>query len=225
MARLFRSRFFPPPDAADEHGILLVGGDLSVERLLDAYRHGIFPWPMFGDFEPLLWWCPDPRAVFEFDRFHVSRRLERTCRSGKYQVTSDRDFAGVVHGCATAKDRGGATWLTDDMIAGYQRLHALGHVHSVEVWHAGELVGGTYGVTIGGLYAGESMFFRMRDASKVALAWLMPHLQSRGYRLFDIQQLNPHTQSLGGIEIPRAEYLRRLAEVVDLPVTFGSIDG
>ncbi|MDZ4818371.1 MAG: leucyl/phenylalanyl-tRNA--protein transferase [Planctomycetota bacterium] len=225
MARQVKSRYFPPADAADEHGIVQVGGALSIERLLDAYRHGIFPWPMFGDGEPMLWWSPDPRGIFEFDQFHVSRRLERTCRSGKFRVTSDQDIAGVLHGCATADDRRGGTWLTESMIHYYQQLNALGVVHSVEVWQGDDLVGGTYGVTMGGLFAGESMFHRTRDASKVALAHLVRHLQRQGYRLFDIQQLNPHTESLGGIEIPRVEFLQRLRSVIDLPVLFGTING
>ena len=158
---------------------------------------------MYDDSLPMLWWSPDPRAVFEFDQFHVSRRLARTLRSGKFTVTSDADFRGVLQGCATASGRRHSTWLTPEMRRDYFGLHQMGFAHSVEVWHDGRLVGGTYGVTIGGVYAGESMFHRETDASKVALACLVSHLQSRGYRLFDIQQINPHTQSLGGTEIPR----------------------
>ena len=142
---------------------------VDVEWLLDAYRHGIFPWPI-TDFEaPLAWWSPDPRAVIEFDRFHVSRRLRRTCRSGKFKVTRDRDFAGVIRGCAMAPSRVGQTWLTPEMIDAYIRLHDRGHAHSVEVWHGGDLAGGVYGVGIGGLFSAESKFYRVRDASKVAL--------------------------------------------------------
>jgi leucyl/phenylalanyl-tRNA--protein transferase len=221
MSLLHRSRHFPPAEEADENGIVCVGGELRAEVLLDAYRHGIFPWPMYDDSLPMLWWSPDPRAVFEFDQFHVSRRLDRTLRSGKFVVTSDTDFRGVLQGCATASGRRYSTWLTPEMRRAYFGLHQMGFAHSVEVWHEGKLVGGTYGVTIGGLYAGESMFHRASDASKVALAHLVSHLQSRGYRLFDIQQINPHTRSLGGVEIPRPEYLRRLREALELPVTFG----
>jgi leucyl/phenylalanyl-tRNA--protein transferase len=188
---------------------------------LDAYAHGIFPWPIFDGTDIVVWWSPDPRAIFELDRVRISRRLARTCRSGRFELTIDQDFAGVVAGCASSGDRAQNTWLTGPMIDAYQRLFELGHAHSVEVWYQGELAGGTYGVTLGGLYAGESMFYRVRDASKVAIAHLAGHLRARGYRLFDIQQRTPHTASLGAVEIPRCEYLRRLAAALESKVTFG----
>jgi leucyl/phenylalanyl-tRNA---protein transferase len=213
-------RFFPPPTATTPDGLLCVGGRLTPDWLLDAYSHGIFPWPMWEN-EPIVWWSPDPRAIFELDAFHISRRLARTLRSGRFTATSDRDFAGVIRGCATATGRSGNTWLTPAMIEAYCRVHALGHAHSIEVWQGDRLVGGTYGIAIGGLFAAESMFYRVRDASKVALAHLVAHLNARGYTLFDIQQWTAHTGSLGAIEISRDEYLRRLARVIDLPVTFG----
>jgi leucyl/phenylalanyl-tRNA--protein transferase len=213
-------RYFPPPTATAPEGLLCIGGRLAPDWLLDAYRHGIFPWPMWDE-EPIVWWSPDPRAVIELDGFHLSRRLARTIRSGKFSVTIDRDFVGVIEGCATAAGRGRNTWLTKPMIRAYREMHGLGHAHSVEVWCDGQLAGGTYGVAIGGLFAAESMFYRVRDASKVALVHLVGHLRARRYRLFDIQQWTPHTGSLGATEIPRREYLRRLAAVVDLPVTFG----
>jgi leucyl/phenylalanyl-tRNA--protein transferase len=213
-------RFFPPPTATTLDGLLCVGGRLTPDWLLDAYSHGIFPWPMWEN-EPIVWWSPDPRAIFELNRFHISRRLARTLRSGRFNATSDRDFDGVIRGCATAAGRRGNTWLTPAMIEAYCRMHALGHAHSLEVWQDDRLVGGTYGIAIGGLFAAESMFYRVRDASKVALAHLVAHLGARGYQLFDIQQWTPHTSSLGAIEISRDEYLRRLARVIDLPVTFG----
>ena len=219
-----RSHRFPPADSAGPEGLVLVGGELSPEWLLDAYGHGIFPWPVLSGWRQMQWWSPDPRAIFEIEVFHVSRRLARTCRGGQFEVTSDRDFAGVIRGCATAGDRRGATWLTRPMIAAYCRLHELGHAHSVEVWRGGELAGGTYGVTIGGLYAGESMFRHVRDASKVALVHLVRHLRERGYGLFDIQQLTPHTASLGATEIPRREYLARLAAAIVMPATFGTLE-
>jgi leucyl/phenylalanyl-tRNA--protein transferase len=221
--RLSPSTYFPPPTATTPDGLLCVGGRLSPEWLLDAYRHGIFPWPMWED-EPVAWWSPDPRAIFELDAFHVSRRLQRTIRSGLYCVTVDHDFAGVIHGCATAGDREGNTWLTPAMIAAYRRMHELGHAHSVEVRLNDVLVGGTYGIAIGGLFAAESMFYRERDASKMALVHLVTHLRERGYELFDIQQLTPHTASMGAAEISRIAYLRRLTRVVDLPVTFGDAE-
>jgi leucyl/phenylalanyl-tRNA--protein transferase len=222
MAKLTKSRFFPPADLAEPAGVVMFGGKLTPEWLLDAYAHGIFPWPIFDGTDIMVWWSPDPRAIFELDRFYVSRRLWRSVRGSRFQVTCDRDFAGVIRGCATIDDRPGNTWLTPAMIAAYERLHALGHAHSIEVWHAGQLAGGTYGLAIGGLFAGESMFHRVRDASKVALVYLVHHLRKQGYALFDIQQLTPHTASLGASEIARDEYLSRLAEALTLPVTFGS---
>lgn len=221
MSQLTPSRFFPPADEADPDGLVGFGGELTPEWLLDAYRHGIFPWPMWGDREPLAWWSLDPRAIFEMGSLHVSRRLRRTIRSGRFRATCDRAFSQVMRGCARGRGRAGGTWITPSMLAAYTRLHELGHAHSVEVWHEDELAGGVYGVAIGGLFAAESMFYRARDASKVALVHLMAHLMSRGYQLFDIQQMTENSARLGAIEIPRKEYLRRLAKVIDLPVTFG----
>ena len=214
------SQFFPPPTATTAEGLLCVGGRLSPDWLLDAYRHSIFPWPMWDD-EPIAWWSPDPRAIIELHALHISRRLRRTLRSQNFRATCDQDFAGVIHGCATAGNRRRNTWLTPPMIEAYRRMHALGHAHSIEVWEQGELVGGTYGIAIGGLFAAESMFHRSRDASKVALAHLVAHLNARGYQLLDIQQWTEHSDTLGATEIPRIEYLRRLARAVDRPITFG----
>ena len=223
MALLPKSRRFPPADSADEFGLVAIGGELSPDWLLDAYRHGLFPWPLIEGVEEPQWWSPDPRAIFELDRFHISRRLAQTLRSGKFTVTSDRDFAGVIRGCATAGDRRGKTWLTPDMIDAYEELHRLGHAHSVETWLESKLSGGVYGVAIGGLFAAESMFYCQRDASKVALAHLAQHLRRRGYKLLDIQQLTPHTASLGATEIPRRLYLRRLGSAIVSPIEFGSL--
>jgi leucyl/phenylalanyl-tRNA--protein transferase len=214
-------RYFPPPTSTTSEGLLCVGGRLTPDWLLDAYSHGIFPWPMW-DNEPMVWWSPDPRAIIELDAFHISRRLARSIRSGKFTATCDVDFEGVIRGCGTANGRSGNTWLTPVMIAAYCRMHALGHAHSIEAWHEQQLVGGTYGIAIGGLFAAESMFYRVRDASKVALAHLVAHLNARGYSLLDIQQWTPHTGSLGAVEISRDEYLRRLAKAIALPVTFGN---
>jgi leucyl/phenylalanyl-tRNA--protein transferase len=220
MPSLPLSRFFPPAEDADADGIVGFGGKLSPEWLLDAYRHGIFPWPV-GDIDwPMAWWSPDPRAIIELDRFHVSRRLRQTCNSGRFTATMDRDFPGVIHGCATAGNRAGNTWLTKKMIDAYIRLHRLGHAHSVEVWQEETLAGGTYGVAIGGFFAAESMFYRVSEASKVALVYLVEHLKHRGYVLLDIQQLTPHTARFGAIEISRREYLARLAEAIGMPVSF-----
>lgn len=217
------SRFFPSPSEASPDGVVCLGGPLVPEVLLDAYRHGIFPWPQVDETGQvwLLWCSPDPRAIFELSGLHISQRLRRTLRAGKFRATCDSDFEGVMRGCATVSGRQEETWITPAMFKAYCRMHELGHAHSVEVWREGELAGGVYGLGIGGLFAAESMFYRVRDASKVALAHLMAHLQSRGYQLFDIQQLTPHTERLGAVEIPRGQYLRRLAAVIDLPVTFG----
>ena len=221
MNSLPPSQFFPPAAAATEDGLVGVGGRLSPQWLLDAYSHGIFPWPIGEDDDPMLWWSLDPRAIFDFDSFHVPRRLRRTCRGGRFTLSSDRDFAGVIHGCAAGRSRQGKTWITPAMIEAYSEMHKLGHAHSVEAWQDGRLAGGVYGIAIGGLFAAESMFFRRRDASKAALVGLVDHLRTRGYRLFDIQQLTPHTVQFGAVEIPRGEYLRRLAEALAAAVTFG----
>ncbi|MFC1705685.1 leucyl/phenylalanyl-tRNA--protein transferase [Planctomycetota bacterium] len=207
---------FPDPRFARAWGPLALGGDLSPQRLLLAYSSGIFPW--FSEGEPIQWWSPDPRAVFELDGLHVPRRLLRTIRSGRFTVTRDSAFAAVMHGCAHRP--GSGTWITQSMLEAYERLHQLGFARSLEVWRNGELAGGIYGVSIGGLFAGESMFYHERDASKVALYWLEEHLRSRGYVLFDVQMLTPHLERLGAIDIPRTHYLRRLREAIALPVTW-----
>lgn len=224
MPPLPPSRHFPPAQRANRWGLVLVGGELTPDWLIDAYRHGIFPWPLIEDCDEVQWWSPNPRAIFEFDQFHISRRLARRIRSGKFAVTSDRDFAGVIRGCGTAGDRAGNTWLSEDMISAYEILHRLGYAHSIEVWNQDQLVGGTYGIATGGLFAAESMFYRERDASKVALAFLLPHLVGQGYQLLDIQQLTDHTASLGAIEIPRPQYLDRLATALACEPQFGSLN-
>jgi leucyl/phenylalanyl-tRNA--protein transferase len=209
----------PPPDPlthperADPMGLVHVGGDLNPARLLHAYRHGVFPWYNPGD--PVCWWSPDPRAIFELDGFHVSRRLKRTIRSGRFTFTVNQAFGEVVRGCA---DREEGTWITEEMIDAYEALHRLGHAHSVEAWQEGELAGGVYGVAVGGLFAGESMFTRRRDASKAALAYLIERLRQRGFQLFDIQFVTEHTARLGAVEIPRSEYLERLRHALANPV-------
>jgi leucyl/phenylalanyl-tRNA--protein transferase len=221
MSILPLSRFFPPAEQVDAEGLVGFGGQLTPEWLLDAYGHGIFPWPIGDVDSPIPWWSPDPRAIIELQRFHVPRRLRRTCRSRQFEVTGDGDFAGVIRGCAGARGRVGETWLTEKMIEAYIRLFELGHAHSVEAWYRGQLAGGVYGVSIGGMFAAESKFYRVRDASKVALVHLVTHLRARGYTLLDIQQYTPHTTQFGAIEITRREYLARLAAALAQPVTFG----
>ena len=196
--------------------LVAVGGDLSVERLLLAYRTGIFPWTI----NPITWWCPHPRAIFELGNFHVPRSLAKVLKRcawgidssspvpGSFTVTRDRAFRQVIEQCASVPGR--QTWITAEFIAAYVRLHEAGHAHSVECWQNGKLAGGIYGVVIGGLFAGESMFHHVNNASKVALSFLRQHLHQRGFVLFDIQMLTPVTRQLGAIEISREEYLRRL---------------
>jgi leucyl/phenylalanyl-tRNA---protein transferase len=193
---------------------------LTIDRLLDAYRHGIFPWPMHY-YEPMLWWSPDPRGILPLDAFYRAERLRRRLRSGEFTFRCNTAFGEVIAACGSGPGREGGTWLTPEMIAAYGELHRLGHAHSVETWKDDELVGGVYGVAIGGLFAAESMFYRRRDASKAALARLVDHLRLRGYGLLDVQQWTPHTGSLGVVEVSRQDYLSQLAAVVDLPVTFG----
>lgn len=211
---------------ADDQGLLGVGGSLSPDWLLDAYSHGIFPWP-FENWQRkesvLGWFSVDPRCIFEFDRFHVSRRLRQTCRSGRFRITSDTDFKGVIRGCASGPGRKGQTWITPKMIAAYTEFHRLGYAHSVETWSNDRLVGGVYGVALNGLFAAESMFFRQRDASKVALVALVRHLEMRGFRLLDIQVETDHTARFGAVEISRDEYLARLDDALRQSVTFGTI--
>jgi leucyl/phenylalanyl-tRNA---protein transferase len=193
------------PLSADEDGFVGLGGNLGPPCLLRAYSEGIFPW--FNEGDPILWWSPHPRAIFELGDFHVSRRLRRTIQSGKFEVSFDRDFAAVIRGCAI---RAEGTWITQSMIDAYSRLHQLGHAHSVEAWLNGELAGGVYGVSIGAFFAAESMYYRVTDASKVALAALVERLKKCGFELLDTQFVTNHTKSLGAIEIARKQYLGRL---------------
>lgn len=202
----------------------MLGGKLSPDWLLEAYRRGIFPWPIVdGELEILAWFSPDPRAIIELEGLHISRRLRRRIRSGRFQVTYDRDFLGVVAGCAEPRGPRGQTWITPAMASAYHRLHELGYAHSVEVWHQKRLVGGVYGVSLGGFFSGESMFHRMNDASKVALVFLVDRLRICGYSLFDIQQSTSHSQRMGAIEIPRKEYLRRLEWALKQQVSFDDL--
>lgn len=223
MAILPPSRFFPPAEQAGPEGLVGLGGSLSPDWLVEAYSHGIFPWPMGNRDDPLPWCSPDPRAILPLDAFHVPRRLSRTVRGGRFAVTSDRDFAGVIRGCARQHRFDAGTWITPRMIRAYERLHSLGFAHSVEAWCGDRLAGGIYGVALGGLFAGESMFHTERDASKVALVHLAAHLQRRGYVLFDIQQWTAHTGRFGAVEISRRDYLHRLAEALRRPVSFGAL--
>ena len=215
------SPYFPTPDVADEDGLLAVGGDLTPPVLLDAYIHGIFPWPVGDDDYPLTWFSPDPRAVFEFSKFHTPKRLGRTIRSNRFESTCDQAFEQVMIACATAQGRAGETWITQEMINAYVELHRLGVAHSVESWRNGRLVGGVYGLAIRGMFAAESMFYLEQNASKVALCRLVIHAASRGYQLFDIQQMTDNARRFGAVEISRAAYIERLDSALDFDVTFG----
>jgi len=207
---------FPDPNLAGLDGLTAIGGDLGTERLLAAYRKGIYPWTI----DPITWWSPDPRAIFELDRFHVPQSLARVIRQGRFEVTIDQSFRAVMEGCAAPTPGRGGAWIVPEFIEAYTRLHRQGHAHSVECRLRGELAGGIYGVTIGGLFAGESMFHRINNASKVALYHLVGHLRQRGFALFDIQMVTPATKPLGAIEIPRREYLRRLSAAVEMNCSF-----
>lgn len=212
---LNRTLQFPDPRGANAQGLVAIGGDLSVERLLLAYRSGIFPWTV----SPISWWSPDPRAILELDQLHVPESLQKILRKNVFEITIDQAFQQVIENCAQAPGRT-ETWITDEFIKAYTQLHEHGHAHSLECWQNGELVGGIYGVAIGGLFAGESMFHRVSNASKVALYYLVKHLQGRRFALLDIQMLTPVTKQMGGITLPRAQYLERLAEAVKLNCTF-----
>jgi len=212
---------FPPLEAASPDGVLFVGGSLAPDWLLEAYRRGIFPMPIKVERRRLIaWLSPDPRGVLEFHDLYISRRLARRLRSGEFRFTLDRAFADVVEGCAAPRGFDDDCWLTLAMQNAYVTLHELGHAHSVEVWQEGRLVGGLFGVSIGGLFAGESMFHRVTDASKAALVFLVEHLQTRSYSLLDVQWTNSHTRSLGAIDLPRAEYVRRLTAAIQQHTDF-----
>lgn len=211
---------FPSPRLASREGLLAIGGDLSEERLLLAYRMGIFPW--YSDDEPVLWWSPDPRLVLYPREFHVSRSLAKVIRRGDFAVSVDRAFERVMRECAAVHSRGGeGTWIVPDMIAAYCRLHRSGYAHSVEVWQEDRLAGGVYGVSLGRCFFGESMFTRVPNASKVALAHLVSFLRAEGCELIDCQVTTGHLQRLGAREIPREVYLEELQRCLQAPTRSG----
>jgi leucyl/phenylalanyl-tRNA---protein transferase len=198
---------FPPVERAlsEPDGLLAAGGDLSPPRLLEAYRRGIFPWYSRG--QPILWWCPDPRAVLIPQRLKVSRSLAKSLRNRGFETRIDHSFREVLRYCGSTELRPGGTWLSPEMRAAYIRLHKLGFAHSVETWLEGRLVGGLYGIAVGEVFFGESMFSLERDASKVALKRLCDELITRGYHMIDCQMATPHLMSLGAELIPRAEFI------------------
>jgi leucyl/phenylalanyl-tRNA---protein transferase len=200
---------FPPPRLADKSGLLAIGGDLSLKRVLAAYAKGIFPWYMEG--EPILWWSPDPRLILYPRDLHVSKSLQKVIRKNVFQVTADQTFEQVIHGCAYAKgEKRDKTWLVDHMKTAYTHLHKAGYAHSIEAWHNGELAGGLYGVALGGCFFGESMFTRVSNASKVALVHLVQYLVAENFDMIDCQVTTSHLKGFGAREVPRPVFLRQL---------------
>jgi leucyl/phenylalanyl-tRNA--protein transferase len=209
-------RFPPVQQALDEpDGLLAAGGDLSVERLVEAYRHGIFPWFSAGD--PVLWWSPDPRTVLAPGALHVSRSLAKRLRKHDYRVTADTAFARVLDACAAPRRGDSGTWLLPEMHRAYLAMHHAGLAHSIEVWVGGDLAGGVYGVSIGRMFFGESMFSRHRDGSKIALAHLAAQLERWGFPLIDCQMETDHLLSLGAMSMPRRQFVAEVARLVQDP--------
>ncbi|MBF0624392.1 MAG: leucyl/phenylalanyl-tRNA--protein transferase [Magnetococcales bacterium] len=219
--RLPEEPLFPPVAFAEPNGLLAVGGDLTPRRLLAAYRNGIFPWYSPG--EPLLWWSPHPRMVLKPEWLHIPRSLRKTLRQGRFHVTLDRAFPRVIAGCAAVRRETG-TWITSEMEAAYGDLHRLGHAHSAEAWSVtrpGMLVGGVYGVAIGGCFFGESMFHLEPEASKCAFAVLMEHLRQRGFSLVDCQMNTHHLARFGAREVPRTRFMADLDLALSVPIPPG----
>lgn len=219
--RLDHRVLFPPPELADRGGLLAVGGDLRPERLLLAYASGIFPWPSEG--YPLLWHSPDPRFVLRASELHVPRSLARTLRRGRFRVTLDTRFREVIEACS-AEPRPGqdGTWITDEMMDAYTTLHEIGFAHAAEAWQEGVLVGGLYGVSLGGAFFGESMFAHRPDASKVAFVTLVRQLARWGIEIVDAQVHTPHLQRFGAVHVRRAAYLEQLALAMEQPTRQGA---
>lgn len=210
---------FPPVERAltEPNGLLAAGADLSVPRLLEAYQSGIFPW--YSDGQPLLWWSPDPRMVLLPPELRISRTLKKRLAKGDYEMRADTCFEDVIRACAAPRPGQEGTWITEDMIAAYSALHRAGRAHSVETWFGGELAGGLYGVALGRMFFGESMFTRAPDASKIALAHFVRQLERWGYGMIDCQMTTAHLTRFGAREIPRAEFMRKLATLVNYPDT------
>lgn len=201
---------FPNPERAltDPNGLLAAGGNLAPATLLDAYRIGIFPWYSAG--QPILWWSPDPRTVLYPDDLHVSRSLAKVLRRGQYEIRVDSAFSQVVEACAAPRAAAVGTWITPEMSAAYDRLHELGHAHSIEYWRDGRLAGGLYGVAVGGVFCGESMFSAATNASKIVLAHLLHALKNAGFALLDCQLDSPHLANLGARPVPRRDFIKLL---------------
>ena len=203
----------------DPNGLLAAGADLSVRRLLDAYRRGIFPW--YSDGQPVLWWSPDPRMVLFPSEFVVSRSLRKRLKRDDYEIRCDTVFTRVMRECAAPRDGHAGTWITPEMLTAYAKLHKRGYAHSVETWIRGQLVGGLYGVAIGKMFFGESMFSRVTDGSKIAIAHLVRQLERWQFEMIDCQMATTHLASLGARQIPRAEFMLKLMKLVNCPATYG----
>jgi len=212
---------FPHASSSDADGFLAVGGDLKPGTLLLAYGNGIFPWTT----HPITWWSPDPRAIIPIGGLHVSRSLRKVLRSSPFSISFDRAFRRVIEGCAAPRPHRKETWISRQFITAYTRLHERGHAHSVEVWREERLVGGLYGVSIGGFFAGESMYSEEENASKVALVAMEEKLRECRFTLFDVQLMTAHLRSMGAVEIPRSEYLQRLRQAVDMKTQFTDSNG
>ncbi|MBJ93024.1 MAG: leucyl/phenylalanyl-tRNA--protein transferase [Rickettsiales bacterium] len=211
---------FPDPELADPSGLLALGGDLSPRRLLTAYANGIFPW--YSEGQPILWHSPDPRFVLFPAELRLPRSLRQTLRKGRYQLSFDQEFAAVIRRCAEKeRPHQNGTWITEEMIEGYLQLHQLGYAHSVESWLEGQLVGGIYGVSLGSIFFGESMFADQADASKVAFATLAEHVMRWGFTLIDSQVHTEHLERFGAREIPRKDYLELLQRALEAPTRRG----
>lgn len=212
---------FPPVELAlrDPDGLLALGGDLSMGRLLNAYRQGIFPW--YSEGQPILWWSPDPRTVLRPEALKISRSLRKTLRKNLFRITLDRDFAAVMAACAEPRADGLGTWITADITRAYRRLHELGYAHAVEAWQDDRLVGGLYGVALGNVFFGESMFARVSDASKVAFVHLVKQLLRWGFVLIDCQVYTGHLASLGALPMPRATFCALLKQQTRMPGRVG----
>ncbi|MDP2784057.1 MAG: leucyl/phenylalanyl-tRNA--protein transferase [Sulfurimicrobium sp.] len=213
---LYPSDDFPPVSEAlqEPNGLLAAGGDLSPQRLIEAYSHGIFPW--FNPGEPILWWSPDPRMVLFPAELKVSRSLRKTLKKPDYEVRVDTAFCAVMRACAAPREVAGGTWINEEMVAAYGGLHAKGLAHSVETWRDGELIGGLYGVALGRMFYGESMFSRATDASKIAFVHLVKQLERWGFSMIDCQMKTAHLATLGAREIPRSEFVRGLSQLIEL---------
>ena len=200
---------FPPPEFAEDSGLLAMGGDLCVDRLLTAYKQGIFPW--YEETTPILWWSPDPRMVLFPEDLHISKSLKKIIKKNKFEITFDKTFGEVISSCAYVRlDKGEETWITPEMVNAYIDFHRAGYAHSVEVWHNGELAGGVYGVALGRAFFGESMFTNIDNASKVGFVYLVEHLKKWGFRFIDCQVATDNLERFGAKEIPRKEFMEIL---------------